>query len=74
MPDLRIIYHQCIYKKKKKVWEGGESYLRRDAKKLGLGGRNIIEEVKEKKERRNRQKRSLKDVPKIGTLENQRAR
>ena len=33
--------------------------MRRDAKKLGLGGRNIIEEVKEKKERRNRQKRSL---------------
>ena len=48
--------------------------MRRDAKKLRLGGRNIIEEVKEKKERRNRQKRSLKDVPKIGMLENQRAR
>ena len=48
--------------------------MRRDAKKLGLEGRNIIEEIKENKERRKRQKRSLKDVPKIGTLENQRAR
>ena len=32
------------------MWEGGESYLKRDAKKLGLGGRNIIKEVKENKE------------------------
>ena len=56
------------------MWEGGKSYLKKDAKKLGLGGRNIIEEVKENKERRKRQKTSLKDVPKIGTLENQRAR
>ena len=47
--------------------------MRRDAKKLGLGGRNTIKEVKEKKERRKRQKWSLKDVPKIKTLENQRA-
>ena len=56
------------------MWEGGESYLKKDAKKLGLGGRNIIEEVKENNERRKRQKRSLKDVPKIKMLENQRAR
>ena len=55
------------------MWEGGGSYLKRDAKKLGLRGRNTIEEVKENKERRKRQKRSLKDVPKIRTLENQRA-
>ena len=55
------------------MWEGGKSYLKKDAKKLGLGGRNIIEEVKENKERRKRQKRSLKDVPKIKMLENQRA-
>lgn len=31
--------------------------MRRDAKKLGLGGRNIVEEVKEKKERRKREKK-----------------
>ena len=38
--------------------------MRRDAKKLRLGGRNIIEEVKEKKERRNKQKKELKRCPK----------